>query len=158
MLLYEIDAALADLLSQVDEETGELKCSPEDIDALMMEREKALEGIALTVKNLDAEAVAIRAEELALADRRKRLESRSERTREFLQRVLAGDKFKTPRVAVTYRTSDSTDFSPDWIATVPIEYLRVKSEIDKKKVMEDLKAGKVIPGARLVKNTSMTIR
>ena len=41
--LYEINKDLEQLLSNVDEETGELLIDPEALDALMMERQDKLE-------------------------------------------------------------------------------------------------------------------
>ena len=159
MLLYEIDAALADLLAQVDEETGELLAKPEDIEALMMEREAALEGMALTVKNLTAEAAAIRAEELALADRRGRLEHRAEKIKGFLQDMLAGQRLQTPRVAVTYRTSESVDTTDDFWVNAPMDYIRVKDpEPDKAAIKRALKQGIEIPGVVLVTKVNMNIK
>ena len=68
MTLYEINAEIASL---VDEETGELLDYDRFAD-LQMERDAKIENMALWVKDLDAEAAAIKAEETALAERRKR--------------------------------------------------------------------------------------
>ena len=46
--LYEIDA---EILASVDQETGEI-LDIEKLDALQMERERKLEGVALWVKDL----------------------------------------------------------------------------------------------------------
>ena len=72
MKLFEINAALEELLNQQDPETGELTCDLDQLDALMMERDEKLEGLALYCKNADAEAKAIREEEKTLAERRRR--------------------------------------------------------------------------------------
>ena len=101
MKLYEINAALEALLEQVDEETGELTCDMEQLEALSLERDEKLEGLALYCKNAAAEAEAIKAEEKTLAERRKRLENRAERARTFLSEQLCGEKFTTPKVAVS---------------------------------------------------------
>ena len=59
MTLYEIDNAI---LGCVDDETGEV-IDFDKLDKLTMQREQKLEGAALAVKNLTAEAEAIKAEE-----------------------------------------------------------------------------------------------
>ena len=71
MTLWEVDKRISDILENgmhIDEETGEVFL-PEDIDLLNIERDKKIEGIALYVKNLKAEAEAIHAEIDRLKDR-----------------------------------------------------------------------------------------
>lgn len=160
--LYEINSNLEELLTNVDPETGELLIDPEEVDALMLERQDKLEGIALAIKNASAEVQAIKAEEDALAERRRRIEKRRDGLRDFLQQALAGEKLETPRVAVSYRRSkaleiDENAFWP-W-AQDHSEYLRVKApEIEKKKITDAIKDGMQIPGAALVERVSMSIK
>ena len=162
MRLYEIDAALDALLSSVDEETGELLIDAEAIDALMLERETVLENMALEVKNLVAEGAAIRAEETALAERRKRLERKAEWLKGYLAESLNGEKMETPRVSVGFRRSKAVELDESkfwfWCADHP-EYARRKDpEPDKKAITDALKRGEEIPGAQLVERVSMTIK
>lgn len=105
MKLYEIDNEIQKILDgmQIDEETGEVVMDLEAFTQLQMEREKKLEGIALGVKNLAAEAEAIRKEENKLAERRKVLENQTERLKGFLSFALNGEKLETARVMVTTR-------------------------------------------------------
>ena len=84
MKLYEIDRELEALLSNVDEETGELLIDPEAIDALLMAKEDKIEGIALWIKDLRAEAAMVKSEKEALAKRQQVLENKAERTAAFL--------------------------------------------------------------------------
>ena len=87
------------------------------------------------IKNLVAEAKAIREEEKALAERRKVLENRAERARNYLEFVLKGDKFQSAKVAVSYRTSTKVDVDDGFIAWAKKKaknLLRVKEpEVDK---------------------------
>jgi hypothetical protein len=100
--LYEIDQKIQALVDgAVDEETGEVVIDLEALQELQMEREKKLEGIALVVKNMTAEADAIRAEEKKLADRRRVLENKTERLKGWLAFALNGEKLATPRVSVS---------------------------------------------------------
>ena len=59
MKLYEIDAAIMEC---IDLETGEI-VDADRLTALQMEREQKLENVALWIKDLDAEAKALKAEE-----------------------------------------------------------------------------------------------
>ena len=45
MKIYEIENAISDLLSQVDEETGEILFDPEQLEALQMERDGKIENL-----------------------------------------------------------------------------------------------------------------
>lgn len=63
--LYEIDNAI---LNCCDQETGEI-IDIEALDALMMQRTEKIEGIALYIKNLTADAADYKAEKEAFAAR-----------------------------------------------------------------------------------------
>ena len=86
MKLYEIDSALEAL---VDPETGEL-LDYEQFSRLQMEREAKIENTALYVKNLEAEAKAIKEEEARLSERRKAMENKAKRLREYIGFALDG--------------------------------------------------------------------
>ena len=103
MKLYEIDRSIQDILDNmnVDPDTGEVTMDEEGLAALQMAREAKLEGVALAVKNMSAEADAIRAEEKALAERRRVLENKTENLKGFLLDALKGEKLETARVKVT---------------------------------------------------------
>lgn len=160
MTLYEIDAQLEALLEQVDPETGELLCDMDQLEALSLERDRKLENLALYVKNRDAEAKAIREEEKALADRRRSLERKAERARDFLARMLAGEKFTTAKVAVSWRKSEAVEIGMSFFSADANErFLRYKEpDPDKAAIKAALKAGEKITGAELVTNLNMTIK
>ena len=101
MTLYEIDNAI---LGCVDDETGEV-IDFDKLDKLTMQREQKLEGAALAVKNLTAEAEAIKAEEKRLADRRKVIENKAEGYKGWLSNTLSGEKFETARVSCRFKRS-----------------------------------------------------
>lgn len=162
MKIYEIENAISDLLSQVDEETGEILFDPEQLEALQMERDQKIENLALAWKNLTAEAKAIKAEEDSLAKRRKSAENAAERAKSYLEFVLNGEQFKSAKVAVSYRKSESVETTPgfmDWALTNDDSLIRYKEpEADKTAIKKALKDGMVIPYAALVSKTSMTIK
>lgn len=158
--LYEINKDLEQILTQVDEETGELAIDDAALDALMLERTQKLEGMACLIKTWDAEAAAIRAEEKALAERRQRLEKNAERLKQRLQDALAGEKLETARCAVSYRKTRSVEIDEAVFWENPAEmFIRYKEpEVNKKAVTDALKDGAIIPGAALVEKISMTIK
>lgn len=161
MRLYEIDAELDALLSNVDEETGELLIDAEAIDALMAQRQTVLEDLACEVKNIAADVMAIRDEEKALAERRKRLVKKADWLKGYLEAALAGDKLCTPRVVVSYRKSKAVEVGDDFFpwAAAHTGYLRYSDpEPDKEAIKDALKRGEEIPGAKMVERVSMTIK
>ena len=105
--LYEIDDDIAKLIEidadrYVDGETGEI-VSKEAFEALQVEREKKIEGVALGYKNEDAEAKAIKAEIDKLTERMKIHQKRAEGYKQFLAWVLEGAKFETAKCKLSYR-------------------------------------------------------
>ena len=160
MKLYEIDRQLELLLSAVDEETGELLCTSDALDQLLLTRTEKLEGIALWVKNLRAEAAMIKAEEATLHNRRVALENKSERIAVFLQNYLGGETVKTARVVVSYRRSSSVriDDAVFWQNAAEAFIRQKPPEVDRTAIKSAIKEGKHIPGASLVENLSMIIK
>lgn len=163
MKIYEIDAAIEQLIAEgMDEETGELLCDFEKLDALQMERNKAVENLAMFYKNLMAEAEDIKVEEAALKKRREATVKAAERAEEYLKYVLCGEKFKTARVAISYRKSVKVELANDFVAwakeNAP-QYLKWKEpEADKREITAALKSGVEISGATLAESVNMTIK
>ena len=104
MKLYEIDEAIMNLF---DPDTGE--CVDYDaLESLQMERDRKIEGIALWIKDLEADAVKIRNEEKALAERRRSMESKADNLTKFLAGVVGeGNRFSTSKCAISWRKSES---------------------------------------------------
>ena len=161
MKLYEIDQAI---MACVDPETGEIT-DLEKLEQLSMDREKKLEGVALYIKDLTAEAKAIKAEEEALALRQKVKESHAQRLKDFLTLNLDGQKMETPRVVLSWRKSTKTIVSdPDATMAYLVEHqldtcIKVKApEISTSEVGKLLKKGEAIPGAELVESQNLQIK
>ena len=159
--LYEIDATI---MSLVDPETGEI-LDYEAFAALKMEREEKIENMALWYKDLMAEATAIKAEETNLAARRKACENKAERLKSYLSELLEGSKFKTPRVACSFRASkalqiqDETAFIQSMIESQHFEYLKYANPtVDKTAITNAIKTGQIVPGAELVEKKNISIK
>lgn len=156
MTLYEINEAIANFQFSIDEETGEI-LNAMQLDELNMARDEKAENVALFIKNLRAEAEAIKAEEKSLASRRKQTERKAQSLMDYLQYCLDGDKLKTPKVAVSYRKSVRVEC--DDIGEVPEMFLRFKEpELDKTLVKQAIKSGNDVAGCHLEEYTSMSIR
>lgn len=153
MKLYEIDQAILDC---IDLETGEI-IDTEQLDKLTMERETKLENVACWIKELKAEAEALKAEKMAFAKRQQVAENKMESLKKYLAYALDGQAFKTVRASVTFRKSQAVEI--DDIYKLDENYLRYKEpEADKTAIKEALKAGQTVAGATLVENTSVIIK
>lgn len=125
MKLYEINEKMQRYLEAAfDQDTGEVLSEEamEEYLALEEEREQKIESIFLLFKAVSAEAEAVGAERKKLQEREKALKNKAQSLKEFGTKVLAGEKFKTSRVNVSYRKNDRLVVSND--ATIPPEYLK----------------------------------
>ena len=125
MKLYEIDQAILDC---IDAETGDI-VNAEMLDKLTMERDAKIENIALWIKDLKAEAEALKAEKMAFAERQKVAENKAESLKNYLAYALDEN------------------------------FLRYKEpEADKTAIKEAIKAGQTVKCATLIENTSVIIK
>ena len=155
MTIYEIEAAI---LETVDEETGEI-IDIDRLNALEMERDRKIGNVACWIKDLKAEAEAIKAEKQALEKRQKAAENKAERLKEWLQGILQGEKFKDSRCSISYRRSERVDFSDSFdLNTLPDSMKKVTIEPKKTEIKEFLKGGGEIEGVELVESSNIQIR
>ena len=153
MKLYEIDEAI---LSCIDTETGEI-IDEQMLNSLQMERDTKIENVACWIKDLKAEAEALKAEKQAFEKRQKVAENKMESLKKWLAFALDGQAFKSVRASVSFRATESVDI-PD-IYKLDENFLRYKEpEANKTAIKEAIKAGQKVAGATLVKNTSVIIK
>ena len=160
--LYDIDQEILDC---VDLETGEI-LDTEKLDALQMEREAKLEGVALWVKDLKAEAAAVKEEADKLNARKKALDNKIDGLKNWLLFALGGEKLKTPRCNVyqTHSQRVRVDDEQKLISylqntRVPEEFLRFHDpELRKDEIKKALKEGVSLPGASLEDTESVVIK
>ena len=152
--LYEIDQGI---LSCLDAETGEI-IDGERLNALLMERDAKIEGVALWIKNLESDILALKAEKEAFAEREAQARKKVEGLKKWIAEVLEGQKFNTAKCAVSFRRSEKVEV--DDVALIPAELLRVKTtvEADRTAIKEAIKEGREINGCRLVESINTQIR
>lgn len=151
--LYEINE---EILNCVDMETGEI-IDTERLEQLQLAFDNKVEGIALWIKNLLAEAKMIKEEKDSLANRQKVCENKAESLKEYLSGFLAGEKFKTSKVSISYRKSERVDVLD--MDKLDDDYLKFKEpEPDKTKIKKALKDGVQLQGVQLVESQNIQIR
>lgn len=160
--LYELDRAVATVLENglvFDEDTGEIVWDEDNLDELEMARDAKLESVALFVKSLESDAVAMRAEERRLAERRSVKERKAERLRDYIARSMEafGDsKLETPRVELGFRKSQVVEIENE--SLVPLTYQKVKAVPDKAAIRKAIKEGRAVEGAALVERRNLQIK
>lgn len=139
----------------VDKETGEI-IDAAKLDALQMERDEKIENVVLWIKNLTAEAKAIKEERVTLAKRELAAENKALSLKAYLADALGGKKFQTPKCAVSFRTSQHIEIAEG--ASIPDEFLKQTVTVDKAGLTRAIKEGGVIEGVALVEGQSILIR
>lgn len=118
--------------------------------------EKAVR-IACLVKNLRAEAVALKDEKQRLAKRQQVAERGVECLTRYLERFLGSDaKVKDARASISWRRSESVNC---WVdpGMLSAQFQRVKVEADLSAIETALKAGHEVAGAELTINKNIQI-
>ena len=121
-----------------------------------------MEWLALEVKNSLAEAEALKHEKDSFAQREKVALNRAKNLKNYLAFLLQGEKFKTEKVAISWRKSEQVQVDDEnfmlW-AKEQNAFLRWKEpEVDKVALKDAIKSGVEVPYARLVENQSIQIK
>lgn len=160
MNLYEINAELeAAFNAAIDPETGEIldESMAEQFEQLQVDRETKINNTACLIKNLKAEAAALKAERDAFATRQKTAERKAETLTKYLAAFLNGEKFKSTEVSISWRKSESLEVTD--LLQIPDEYLTYKMpEANKTAIKAAIKAGTEVPGVQIVQNMNMSIK
>lgn len=166
--LYELDSKIAELLetgfemSCIDAETGEIDETQLAIylEQLQLDRKTKIDNIAVFVKNLEAEADAIKAEEKRLKERREAKERKAERLKNYIKTsmMLQGEtKFESARVSMALRNSKAVVVDESKLESVYFINKIVQS-VDKKAIKAALEAGILVEGAMLEERKNLQIK
>lgn len=153
--LYEISQAYQMLLDMEELEEGYL-------EGLQEQAEEKLANIGVVYKTLSAEAEAIKNEEKKLAERRKSIENKADRLKQYAldnMKTLGIDKVKSvvcelslaknpPKLVITNQESIESRFKTE----------KVVVEIDNALIKEELKNGVLLDWAELVQEKSVRIK
>lgn len=161
MMLYNIDQAISEAWdAAIDPETGEIvnEEALADLKDLLKQRTPVLEETLLCIKEGEALDDAIGAEIKALSERRAAARKRTNAMKECVANSLAGEKFETAKVKVSWRKSQVAEYVGA-IEDLPEECIRYAlPEVNKAELKKLLKAGTEIPGAKLITKNNMQIK
>lgn len=151
--LYEINQGI---LECIDAETGEI-IDLDRLQALQIEREQKLENVALWYKNLISDAAQYKAEKDSFAEKERIAKNKAESLKKYLDEALAGNPYKTTRVSVSYRKSESVVV--DDVYKIPEHYLKYSEPTaDKTAIKSAIKAGEEIAGAHIEQKQNISIK
>ena len=164
MTLYELTSEYLDLLAMLEDPDVDEELINDTLEALGGELEVKADGYARVMRQMDADAKAIKAEEERLANRRKSLENRTAALKSRLQQMMEVTgkvKFKTELFSFGIQKNPAAVVMDEqYIENIPECYLIIQEpKIDKQKIKEDLKAGLDLEGiAHLEQTESLRIR
>lgn len=163
MNLFEISAEIAACVKLensenfVNTETGEI-IDIEALAALKMERDTKIRNIACWIRNLESDEKQLAEQEKIFKERKQAVKNKKESLKAYLAFFLNGQKWENKEVKISWRTSEAVEITGD-VKNLPELYLKYAApEPNKTLLKEDIKAGKVIPGATLVKKNNIQIK
>ena len=165
--LFDIDEQILKLIALdesevIDSETGEVLIDVfEELDKLSMQRNDKILNIARYIDGLKRESELLKEKAEQLKERAKSKENKIERLKTYVKESMA--KFDTKKIedeTVTVRINSAKVATVLDESKIPEEYLNtvVKVSPDKRKILADLKLGKVIPGVELGESKTVTVR
>ena len=162
--LYEIAREYRDDLEKLAEADLDDQTLTDTLDSMGGELQAKATNVAYFIRNLEASAAAIKEAEAHMAARRKALENRAARTKDYLlaSMMVAGvQKVECPHFRLTVRDNPGAVevYQPELI---PASFMRQPEPPppapDKAAIKEAMKAGQEVPGCRLVQGKRLEIR
>lgn len=160
--LYAINEAVNTAFNlAINQETGEIDDEQMYLlEMLEMERSTKIENIALLIKNLRAEAAALKAEKDAFQKRQKQAENKANSLMAYLESALNGEKFSTDKCAISWRRSSKIVLNEGCtVYDIDTHFLRMSEpELDKNAIKQAIKDGIVVEGVHEEPSLSMTLK
>jgi hypothetical protein len=167
MKLYELEKDYRALMQAIDDEEIPEDAIADTLEAIKGEIEVKADNIACLLKNIEADILAIKAEEYRLAERRKTKEKAHERLKQYLSDVLqrmSVDKVETARNKITFRKSESVEILDEEAFIKWAQYNRddlltfSEPKANKTEIKKALKVGTEIVGAQLISKNNIQIK
>jgi hypothetical protein len=159
MKLYEFTQNYLQLIDRADEIDEDVLI--DTIAAIKESVEDKAENVAKLVRSFEADGKTIKAEEERLKTKRKTLENQVAYLKQYLfdhLEIMGIDKVKRPLFTISIQANPP---GVDVInsSAIPGEFWNFPDPVlDKKKMLEFLKAGETIPGATIKKSRGLRIR
>lgn len=160
MNLYEITEELRAVYEAIEENGGEITDElNEQLQLTTGQLQDKAEGYCNLIRNVSADADAYKAEIDRLTARKKAADNLVKRLKEALKNAMVlsdQQKIKAGLFSLSLRSTDAVEVTDE--QSIPEEYFQVKREVMKSAIKDAIKNGEEVAGARIVSNTSLTIR
>ena len=160
--LYDINKDIEDALANAIDDDGEIinEEAFNSYEELAIAREEKIENLGLFIKNLLSDVEAYKIEKQNFDKKMTQAKKRAEWLKSYLTFCLNGEKFKSTRVAISYRKSESVEINPELIDPKWLKTIDATKEENyrKSELKEALKNGEEINGAQLVEKNNITIK
>jgi len=160
MNLYEIAGQYRAVLEMEPENDDELAAQMNALDELEGELTVKAENIVRYMRNLSSEADALKAEEDKLYQKRKAIENKHDRLKNYLavQLYLAGIReLKAGIFKLRFQPTTPAISIIDESA-IPEKFWIVKREVSKASIKDAIKAGEEVPGIEIQRGETLVIR
>jgi len=163
LTLYEIaneHRAMVEALMSTQDDAAAIA---DTIEAESYPLEVKAQNVAYAIRNMEATAEAIKAAEAQMAERRKAIENRAKRVKEYLQSCMeiAGmTKIECPHFALSIKSNpasvevlDEKQIPQDYMREVPASFV-----IDKTLIKRAIADGFEVPGAKMTQGKRLEIK
>lgn len=159
--LYAVAGALRAIFERIDQGELDENAAQDTIEGLLPVLQERSLAVARFAGNLEALVAAMKDAEKRIAERRKAAERRIEGLKAYIKVGMEASgilKIESPDMALSIRKNPHTVEVLDE-SIVPHDYIRteVVTSLDKKAILEHLKAGGEVPGTQLRQNTRLAI-
>lgn len=168
MKLYELAQAYQQFIDDVENGLIPEEAIADTLECITMALDEKADNIACIIKNLQAEAAAIKAEEEKLAERRKSKEKEADRLTQYLSDILlqSGHKtIETARNKISFRKNppkvvfDDEKAFIEWAQENGTYFLKYGNPtINKTAVKDAINEGTVIKGAQIISEERISIK
>lgn len=160
MRLYELTDNYNNLIELLDNPEIEPEVLEQSLSEVAEQIEVKAENIAKLIKNIDGDIEAIKNEEKRLVEKKRSLESKKLRIKEYLYgqiKLLDNKKVKTPLFSIAIQKNPPS-VAIESEENIPECYYIVKKELSKKDLLGALKEGLEIEGVKIVQSEGIRIR
>jgi len=159
--LYEIADEYLKALDNIQvNEDGEI-INMEDIESLKGEFDAKTEAVACYIKELKANADALKAEKEALDERMKSALKKADWLSGYLSdnmRLVGKTKFETPKCKLSFRKSSSVFIADEELLDKAYMKEKITYTPDKTAIKDAIKGGSIVVGAELIEKESLQIK
>lgn len=169
MTLYQLNAEFEELYNLLcdlpDDDEEALEAYYTTLEGIQGEIDQKMENIACFIKQLNADAAALKAERDAIDARLKAKQHKADRLKAMLQDALVNaglKRLEMPKAKISLRQNPPSVIITDLGAVAASAYIKPRvikeADVDKTAIKAAIQSGEDVPGAELESKTSITIK